>query len=295
MALIGLNVQHDANHGAASRRVWINDLFGFGADAIGGSKWLWIIKHWTHHAFTNHEEKDPDGFAAEPMILFNDYDNKQKRRQAHHSFQAMYLVLVLSLYWITSVLNITQVWDLQDRGATAVGVQLRHNKWLSHKTTYAVTLRLLHLLLTIVLPLYYNPSHQTLCHIYCMGVAGSLALGCLFTLSHNFQSAERHPTGQCWYTAQVETSCTYGGWISGYLTGGLNYQIEHHLFPRMCSAWYPTISPIVRRICKKHGVKYTYYPWLHQNMASTLSYTHSIGNGSLHHQILHHNPYKGET
>jgi fatty acid desaturase (delta-4 desaturase) len=47
MGLIGLNVQHDANHGAASRKVWVNDLLGLGADLIGGSKWLWMEKHWT--------------------------------------------------------------------------------------------------------------------------------------------------------------------------------------------------------------------------------------------------------
>ena len=49
-ALIGLNVQHDANHGAASRKPFVNDLLGFGVDIIGGSKWLWMEQHWTHHA-----------------------------------------------------------------------------------------------------------------------------------------------------------------------------------------------------------------------------------------------------
>jgi fatty acid desaturase (delta-4 desaturase) len=47
MGLIGLNVQHDANHGAASKKVWVNDLLGLGADLIGGCKWLWMEKHWT--------------------------------------------------------------------------------------------------------------------------------------------------------------------------------------------------------------------------------------------------------
>jgi hypothetical protein len=46
-AFIGLNVQHDANHGAASRRPWVNNLLGLGADFIGGSKWLWMEQHWT--------------------------------------------------------------------------------------------------------------------------------------------------------------------------------------------------------------------------------------------------------
>lgn len=51
MALIGMNVQHDANHGAASRKVWVNNILGLGADFIGGSKWLWMEKHWTVRVF----------------------------------------------------------------------------------------------------------------------------------------------------------------------------------------------------------------------------------------------------
>merc|ERR1711906_81786 len=58
-AFIGLNVQHDANHGAASRKPWVNDLLGFGTDLIGSCKWNWMAQHWTHHAYTNHDEKAP--------------------------------------------------------------------------------------------------------------------------------------------------------------------------------------------------------------------------------------------
>ena len=72
-ALIGLNVQHDANHGAASKSPLINEILGFGADMIGGSKYTWIEQHWTHHAYTNHPEKDGDAISAEPIMLFNDY------------------------------------------------------------------------------------------------------------------------------------------------------------------------------------------------------------------------------
>jgi fatty acid desaturase len=132
-----------------------------------------------------------------------------------------------------------------------------------------------------------------------MGIAGSLALGLLFTLSHNFENADRDPTKSvretgepvCWFKAQVQTSSTYGGILAGWLTGGLNFQVEHHLFPRMSSAWYPYIAPTVREICKKHGVNYTYYPWVWQNLYSTLKYTHEVGNGS----HWKNNPFKGET
>jgi hypothetical protein len=124
--------------------------------------------------------------------------------------------------------------------------------------------------------------------IMLMGISESLTLSLLFSLSHNFIHSDRDPTASykktgesiCWFKSQVETSSTYGGAISGYLTGGLNFQVEHHLFPRMSSAWYPYIAPKVREICEKHGVQYAYYPWIWQNLISTFSYMHKAGTGA---------------
>merc|ERR1712232_746384 len=95
----------------------------------------------------------------------------------------------------------------------------------------------------------------------------------------------------CWMKSQVETSSSYGSFISGYLTGGLNLQVEHHLFPRMSSAWYPYIRPTVQRVCKKHGVRYVYYPWLWQNIISMFKYMHATGTGS----NWLENPYTGRA
>merc|ERR1712232_25171 len=128
----------------------------------------------------------------------------------------------------------------------------------------------------------------TIAHILLMGAAESLTLASLFALSHNFEHVDRDPTkpvrehqkSVCWFKSQVETSSTYGGFISGALTGGLNFQVEHHLFPRMSSAWYPYIAPKVREICEKHGVKYAYYPYVFTNLVSTLKYMHAAGTGS---------------
>jgi len=286
-AFIGLNVQHDANHGAASKKPWINDLLGFGTDLIGSCKWNWMAQHWTHHAYTNHSEKDPDSFSSEPMFAFNDYPIGHPKHKWHHKFQGFYFLFMLALYWLSTVLN-PQVMDLRQRGAEYVGVQM-DNDYIVKRRKVAIALRAQYIFLNVVCPFYNNGfSLATFAIIMLMGVSESLFLSVLFSVSHNFVDSDRDPmkpymeSGEavCWFKSQVESSCTYGGAVSGYLTGGLNFQVEHHLFPRMSSAHYPYIAPKVREICKKHGVKYAYYPWIHQNLISTFRYMHAAGTGA---------------
>ena len=286
-ALIGLNVQHDANHGAASKKPWINDLLGFGADLIGGCKWSWLAQHWTHHAYTNHASKDPDSFSSEPVFNFNDYPIGHPKRKWWHRFQGIYFFAVLSMYWLSMIFN-PQIIDLQHAGAKYVGIKME-SEFITKRRKWAVMLRLMYLYLNIYCPIVNNGlSLSTVGIILLMGVSESFMLSGLFVLSHNFENSERDPTASfretgepvCWFKSQVETSSTYGGLIAGMVTGGLNFQVEHHLFPRMSSAWYPYIAPTVRRVCEKHGVKYAYYPWIWQNLASTFKYMHKAGTGA---------------
>ena len=286
-ALVGLNVQHDANHGAVTKIPIVNDILGLGADFIGGSKWLWQEQHWTHHTYTNHAEKDPDSFGAEPMLLFNDYPLDHPARSWMHNFQVLFYFPVLAGYWASSIFN-PQILDLKQRGAQFIGMKM-DNDHIQSSRKYALFLRALYICTNIVMPFQIGGLNLiTFAQIMLMGVSESLTLASLFGLSHNFENADRDPTAHvrktgepvCWFKSQVETSCTYGGFISGALTGGLNLQIEHHLFPRMSSAWYPFIAPKVREICKKHGVRYAYYPWIWQNFGSTLKYMHETGTGA---------------
>lgn len=294
-AFIGLNVQHDANHGGASRTPWINDILGFGADLIGGSKWTWLEQHWTHHAFTNHNEMDPDSFSSEPLMAFNDYPLDHPKRKPWMKLQGLYFLPLLSFYWLSSVFN-TQIIDLKQRGAESVGISL-DNAFIVKRRKYAIMIRLTYIYLNIIRPLQIAAATdgklgQATLLILAMGAFESLTLASLFALSHNFEHVDRDPTKEfrntgkpvCWFKSQVETSSTYGSYISSWLTGGLNHQVEHHLFPRMSSAWYPVIAPTVREICKKHNVQYIYYPWIHQNFAATFKYMHYAGTG--------HNWYK---
>jgi fatty acid desaturase (delta-4 desaturase) len=286
-AWIGLNVQHDANHGAASKKPYINDLLGFGADLIGGCKWSWLAQHWTHHAYTNHSSKDPDSFSSEPVFNFNDYPLGHPKRRWWHRFQGIYFFAVLSMYWLSMIFN-PQIIDLKHSGADYVGIKME-NDFIVKRRKWAMSLRAMYLYLNIYCPIANNGfTLSTIAIILLMGVSESFMLSGLFVLSHNFENSERDPTASyretgepvCWFKSQVETSSTYGGMIAGMITGGLNFQVEHHLFPRMSSAWYPYIAPTVRRVCEKHGVKYAYYPWVWQNLVSTIKYMHKAGSGA---------------
>jgi hypothetical protein len=231
------------------------------------------------------------------MLLFNDYPLDSPKRAFHHKFQAFYYLFVLAGYWVSTVFN-TQVLDLRQRGALSVGIKMESD-YIKKSRKYAIGMRILYIYCNIVAPLMKNPSLDVVGKILLMGVVESLTLSILFALSHNFEEVDRDPTcdarksGEptCWFKSQVETSSTYGSHVSGWLTGGLNFQVEHHLFPRMSSGWYPYIAPKVREICKKHGVKYAYYPWLGQNLISTVKYLHQAGNGT---NWKNGNPYTGK-
>jgi acyl-lipid (7-3)-desaturase (Delta-4 desaturase) len=298
-AWIGMNVQHDANHGAISRKyIWLNDLLGFGADWIGNSKWLWQQQHWTHHAYTNHPHKDPDAFSAEPLLLFQEPNHGP--RQWFHPYQVFYLFPALAMYGFSIVFS-DSVFTLQHPGAKAAGVST-HSSFYHMRRYCAPLTRLAYIYVNVVSPFFHHSWTTALWHVFLMFASGSLVLAGLFVVSHNFVHSDRSPHTRVdvtsplsptttsssplsssppdWYRSQVETSCTYGGTLAGWLTGGLNFQIEHHLFPRMSSAWYPTIAPVVRRVCAQHGVHYTYFPWFHQNAASMLQYLWCMGRGT---------------
>lgn len=193
-AFIGLNVQHDANHGAASRKAWVNDLLGFGADFIGGQKWNWMQQHTTHHAYCNHVEKDPDSFSAEPMMLFNDYPGGHPNRKFYHKFQALYFLPVLSMYWVSMILN-PQVFTLKQGGAASVGIKM-DNDFLKSRRKVSTALRLLYIYWNVVTPFFFHNPLLAVSHILFMGTCESLTLALLFSLSHNFENSDRDPTAE---------------------------------------------------------------------------------------------------
>jgi linoleoyl-CoA desaturase len=120
----------------------------------------------------------------------------------------------------------------------------------------------------IVLPLLVLPISwwQSAVGFLIVHFTAGIILGIIFQLAHVVEGTE-HPTENAegnienaWMIHQLETTSNFahGNKLLCWYIGGLNYQIEHHLFPKICSIHYPEISPIVHRVAKKHGVPYHY-------------------------------------
>jgi len=269
MAMIGLCIQHDANHGAVSRKGIINRAWGYTQDWIGGSSLLWKHHHvLLHHAYTNVLEYDPD---ITTVVLRLHKDVKHKYMHYLQKIYIWFLLLLLPINW-----------------HFAESLDLYHMNHMSHKISSMATnemrigllLRALFYIRFYIIPLYLYPSLYTLLNICISLAVGGIYLGVNFIISHNFEGVLNSSANASadWAISQIESSSTVGGRTLGFFHGGLNYQIEHHLFPRISHVHYYKIKPIVQEWCKKNDIKYTYYDTLWSNIYSCYKYLELQGN-----------------
>lgn len=82
-----------------------------------------------------------------------------------------------------------------------------------------------------------------------------------------------------WAEQQIKTSADFchGSFFWTHFSGGLNYQIEHHLFPGVMHTHYPAIAPIVQKIAHKHGLRYTVFPTVFSALASHFKHLKNVG------------------
>lgn len=273
MALVGLCIQHDANHGAISSKPYINIIWGFTQDWIGGSSLLWKHHHvLLHHAYTNIYNKDPD-ITTDIVRL-----HKSVKWYNIYKLQQIYVWPLLSLLpfnW-----HFKEILDL---------IYMKHmNEKISSLALYeayiGIFLRILFIIRFYIIPIYIYPNLYTILNIFTTLTIGGLYLGINFIISHNFEGVKKYDNSINnrdnkidWIISQIETSSTFGGRIIGYFHGGLNYQIEHHLFPRISHVHYHKIKPIIEKWCKDNDIKYNYYNGIYSNIKATYNHLYKYG------------------
>lgn len=271
-AWVGFGVQHTANHGGLTPITWLNQILGLGDDiACGGSSLVWRYHHQvSHHVYTNVLDKDMDVYSSFPLMRFDD----RQPKQWFHAYQWIYAPISFSfLYWSIQFQDFMSMQQRTVMDVRMLGLQQREvNEFYAGKA--------MHFVVSIVIPLMTQPLTQALWYWFLYVGVGSAVLAWFFIVSHNIEEAK--PTAipkeaeKDWARWQIETSATWGRQIACFMTGGLNYQIEHHLFPGMSHSLYPEIQPIIMEECKKRDIPYHDYDLMGISKAM-INFLHSMG------------------
>jgi linoleoyl-CoA desaturase len=261
MSFIGMSVMHDANHDAYSSKTWANKLFGWMITLVGGYVGNWKLQHNVlHHTFTNVEGHDDD-IDAGFILRFSPHD----KRLGIHGFQHIYawfLYGFMTLQWITS----------HDYGQlnryTERGLIKKEDYWRQFAVITAY--KIFYYGYTLVLPIILLDIAwwQTLLAFLTMHFIAGVVLSTIFQLAHVMphssfpQADEKGDLENNWAIHQLLTTTNFApkSKIVSWFIGGLNYQIEHHLFPNICHVHYKKISAIVKETANEYNIPYYEQP-----------------------------------
>ncbi|MDN5214800.1 acyl-CoA desaturase [Fulvivirgaceae bacterium BMA12] len=256
-ALIGLNIAHDAMHGAYSSNERVNNGLATAFNIIGANDFTWRISHnLIHHTFTNIPDHDSD-IDQIPIIRLNPNQDLWKI----HRFQYLYTFFFYSLTSLSWVFIKDYALFFGPKIAAYQKQPFPKKeiaKLFAFKAIY-YTLFLVVPMITISLPWYAILLGFLLLHI----VEG-LTLALIFQLAHIVEGTDfPRPDQQgsmenSWAVHQMYTTADFArkSPLANFLFGGLNFQIEHHLFPKICHTHYRKLSPIVQATAKEYNLPF---------------------------------------
>ena len=274
---IGFNIQHDGGHQAYSDYPWINKLMAMTLDVIGGSSYVWHCKHAVfHHTYVNITGHDADV----DLGILGRLTPHQKwltfHRWQHFYFWLLYGLLAIKWHLVSDFRNVITGRIGGHRFPRPRGGELAI--FVAGKVTF--------LALAFGIPLLFRPVWVVLLFYGVTALVLGMALSVVFQLAHCVEEAEfplpRPDTGcieNAWAIHQAETTVDFArrSRVMAWLLGGLNFQIEHHLFPRICHINYAAMSKLVEETCREFGVKYAEHPSFRAGLASHFRWLRRMG------------------
>ena len=281
LAGIGFSISHDALHGAYSSKPWLNRLIGLSFDLCGANGYMWKITHNViHHTYTNIEGIDED-LTVSPLLRLS----PSAEHRPMHRYQHLYAFAAYSMSTLFWVFVKDYKYFLQR--------DLGPYKNKRHPRSEIVTLiatKLLYYGWALALPLWLLPIPwwQVLIGFLVLHLTAGLILGIVFQLAHVVEGTDYPaPDGagvmeHAWLVHEMATTSNFGrrNRLLCWYVGGLNFQVEHHLFPRTCSVHYPAISPIVEELAREYGVPYNAQPTLRAAIASHYRMLRKLGQAA---------------
>ncbi len=276
-ALVGFNIMHDGAHESYAKSPTINRLMGGMLNVLGGSQRLWRYKHnRLHHTYTNIRSYDDD-LETHGLLRFS----PQHPWHPWHRFQPYYALAVyslLTLSWVT-VADARKIWSGR------IGhTHLRTATW--RDISAFVCSKIAYFSYAIVLPLFFHPWPYVLMGFVGVHLMLGITLAVVFQLAHTVDATSfpvpEANTGMmpaAWAVHEVETTANFAPHnpLITWYVGGLNFQIEHHLFSRICHVHYPRISSIVAETCEAFALPYACYPSLWAALVGHYRFLQTLG------------------
>jgi linoleoyl-CoA desaturase len=271
---IGFMIMHDANHRAFARRRWVNRVMSLTLDLIGGSSYVWSAKHLAHHTYPNVSDHDPDIDA----LPFARFDPAQTRRPWHR-YQHIYLWL----FYCTVTIRWQFASDFTFLYAGRAGrTPLRRPR--GGALVSLIAGKLVFVTWALVIPLLVHPLLPVLGIFLFTSFVASLLLTTVFQLSHCVAEAEfidpmNDDKTRTWQVHQVQSTVDFAhkNRVLSYYVGGLNHQIEHHLYSRLPHTLYGRIAVIVEQEAARHGIRYLHHPTFRQAIRAHNSFLKEMG------------------
>jgi len=282
---IGMGIMHDANHYSYSENKTVNKWMIKTMYLVGGFPPNWQYQHNTlHHGYTNIDGIDEDIDPGSVMRL-----SPHKPLLKAHKYQHIYgwfLYGLMTLSWVVSK-DFAQLERYKKRGA-----QLSNKSSYKKLLGYLILSKIIYFTAFLVIPILFMPFawYWILLFFFTMHFVSGFLLTIVFQTAHVVPISE-YPlpdkdgsVENSWAMHQLKTTSDFApkSRFFSWFIGGLNYQIEHHLFPNISHVHYKKISGFVRETANQYGLPYNVQPgflkalWEHAKMLKKLGRVYPI-------------------
>ncbi len=282
MSGIGLSIMHDANHGAYSKNKYINNALGYLINFLGAYHINWKIQHNVlHHSYTNVDGYDGD--ITNPVMRFSP-DQKRKKLFKFQAFYAPFFYGIMTLYWafvkdFIKLVDYSKQGLLERQGTTLSKAMI---SMIFYKIGYIVVILIIPMLIVDI------PWWQMILGFLMMHFITGMVLALIFQPAHVIENTNFYTpdsTGSVannWAIHQMRTTANFANKsvLFSWFIGGLNFQIEHHLFPHICHVHYKKLSPIVKKVAQKYNVPYYQHKTFVAALVSHFKLLNQLGTGS---------------
>lgn len=274
LAAIGFNIMHDAGHQSFSEYKRLNNTLSYSLNLLGGNIYFWKLKHnIAHHTYTNIDGEDHD---IEIKFMRIHHDQPLKK---YHRYQRFYFPLLYGISYLAWIFY--QDYEKYFRGRMGQTSDRFHFP-VKEKVIFWIS-KLLHFSLFIVVPVIFVGWLPTLVGLLIAGAICGMSLATVFQLAHvvdgtEFKTLDQSRVEEEWMVHQVQSTANFAtkSKVLTWLLGGLNFQVEHHLFPKVSHIHYPALNRIVRETCQEFAIQYNEFKTFGGAFKSHIRVIHSM-------------------